>query len=118
MTMWEILHDGGIRHGLIEVDWLGEVYPAPDPDDPYSIAFAHCRSDGPSSPMYAHDVASYSAARFSYYFFILNSSECPQPSRLIRMMLGGSDQSAGVSHGLRASRIRAIRSFGTELRTG
>lgn len=40
MTMSEILHDRGVRHGLLEVDWLGEVYPAPDPDDPYSTAFA------------------------------------------------------------------------------
>ena len=34
--MSEILHDAGIRHALIEVDWLGEVYPAPDDSDPYS----------------------------------------------------------------------------------
>jgi dephospho-CoA kinase len=40
MTMSEILHDLGIRHGLLEVDWLGEVYPPPDPDDPYSTRFA------------------------------------------------------------------------------
>ena len=36
----EILHDRGIKHGLIEVDWLEGVYPAPDPSDPYSTAFA------------------------------------------------------------------------------
>ena len=35
-AMSEILHDHGIRHGLIEVDWLGEVYPPPDPTNPYS----------------------------------------------------------------------------------
>lgn len=40
MTVSEILHDRGIRHGLLEVDWLGEVYPAPDLDDPYSTGFA------------------------------------------------------------------------------
>lgn len=40
MTMSEILHDRGIRHGLLEVDWLGEVYPAPNPEDPYSTRFA------------------------------------------------------------------------------
>lgn len=40
MTMSEILHDRGVRHGLLEVDWLGEVYPAPNPDDPYSTSFA------------------------------------------------------------------------------
>ena len=39
-TMSEALHERGIRHGLLEIDWLGEVYPAPDPDDPYSTAFA------------------------------------------------------------------------------
>src|ERR687893_577173 len=40
MTMSEILHDRGIRHALIEVDSLGEVYPAPYPEDPYSTRFA------------------------------------------------------------------------------
>ena len=39
-AMSEILHERGIRHGLIEVDWLGQVYPAPDPDDPYGISLA------------------------------------------------------------------------------
>lgn len=39
-AMSEALHERGIRHGLIEVDWLGEVYPAPYPDDPYSTRFA------------------------------------------------------------------------------
>ncbi len=34
--MSEILHERGIRHALIEVDWLGEVYPAPDPANPYN----------------------------------------------------------------------------------
>lgn len=34
--MSEILHERGVRHALVEVDWLGEVYPAPDPSDPYS----------------------------------------------------------------------------------
>lgn len=34
--MSELLHERGIRHALLEVDWLGEVYPAPDPSDPYS----------------------------------------------------------------------------------
>ena len=34
--MSEILHEQGVRHALVEVDWLGEVYPAPDPADPYS----------------------------------------------------------------------------------
>src|SRR3712207_4409895 len=40
MTMSEILHDLDVRHALLEVDWLGEVYPAPFPDDPYSTRFA------------------------------------------------------------------------------
>ncbi|MFN2390114.1 MAG: AAA family ATPase [Actinomycetota bacterium] len=39
-AMSEILHERGIRHGILEVDWLGEVYPAPYPDDPYSTSFA------------------------------------------------------------------------------
>jgi thymidylate kinase len=33
----ELLHSKGIRHGLLELDWLGEVYPPPNPDDPYSL---------------------------------------------------------------------------------
>lgn len=33
--MSEILHERGIRHALIEVDWLGEVYPPPDDANPY-----------------------------------------------------------------------------------
>ncbi len=40
MTMSELLHESDIRHGLLEVDWLGEVYPAPYPEDPYSTRFA------------------------------------------------------------------------------
>ena len=35
-AMSELLHERSIRHALIEVDSLGEVYPAPDPKDPYS----------------------------------------------------------------------------------
>ena len=40
MTMSEMLHERRIRNGLLEVDWLGEVYPAPYPEDPYSTGFA------------------------------------------------------------------------------
>jgi hypothetical protein len=36
----EILHDRGIRHGLLEVDALEGVYPPPDPADPYSTDLA------------------------------------------------------------------------------
>ena len=39
-AMSEILHDEGVRHALLEVDWLGEVYPPPDPTDPYSNELA------------------------------------------------------------------------------
>ena len=39
-AMSEILHERGSRHALIEVDALGEVYPAPDPSDPYSTDLA------------------------------------------------------------------------------
>ena len=38
--MSEVLHEAGVRHALIEVDWLGEVYPAPEDADPYSNALA------------------------------------------------------------------------------
>jgi adenylylsulfate kinase len=36
----ERLHAKGIRHALIEIDWLGEVYPPPNPDEPYSLELA------------------------------------------------------------------------------
>ena len=39
-AMSELLHEQGSRHGLIEVDWLGEVYPPPDPTNPYSTDLA------------------------------------------------------------------------------
>ena len=39
-AMSELLHEADIRHALIEVDSLGEVYPAHDPDDPYGEALA------------------------------------------------------------------------------
>ena len=39
-AMSELLHEAGIRHGLVEVDSLGEVYPAHDPADPYGEALA------------------------------------------------------------------------------
>lgn len=31
-----VLHEAGIRHALLDLDWLGQVYPAPDADDPFS----------------------------------------------------------------------------------
>jgi adenylylsulfate kinase len=36
----ELLHTKGMRHGLIDLDWLGQVYPPPNPDDPYSLDLA------------------------------------------------------------------------------
>jgi predicted kinase len=35
----EILHARDIRHGLIEVDNFGGVYPSPDPHDPFNNEF-------------------------------------------------------------------------------
>ncbi|MGH2807381.1 MAG: AAA family ATPase [Actinomycetota bacterium] len=34
----EIMHARGIRHGLLEADWLQGVYPAPE-DDPFNTRF-------------------------------------------------------------------------------
>lgn len=36
----EVLHNLGIKHGLLEVDWLEGVYPPADPNDPHSTAFS------------------------------------------------------------------------------
>jgi adenylylsulfate kinase len=36
----EELHDRGIRHALIDLDWLGQVYPTPEGHDPYSYQLA------------------------------------------------------------------------------
>lgn len=35
-----LLHERQIRHALLDVDWLGQVYPPPDPDDPFSLDLA------------------------------------------------------------------------------
>ena len=37
----EDLHGRGIRHGLIDLDWLGGLYPPLDPDDPYSLELSY-----------------------------------------------------------------------------
>lgn len=36
----EVLHERGLRHALIEVDWLGQVYPAPEARDPYNVGLS------------------------------------------------------------------------------
>jgi adenylylsulfate kinase len=36
----ELLHENEMRHALIELDWLGQVYPPPRPSDPYSLDLA------------------------------------------------------------------------------
>lgn len=36
----ELLHERRLRHALIDVDWLGQVYPPPDPDDPYNMGLS------------------------------------------------------------------------------
>lgn len=35
-----LLHVRGMRHALIDLDWLGQVYPPPDGNDPYSLDLA------------------------------------------------------------------------------
>ena len=34
------LHEAGIRHALVDVDWLGQVYPPPDRRDPFNDSLA------------------------------------------------------------------------------
>lgn len=36
----ELLHSKGMRHALIDLDWLGQVYPPPDPVSPYALDLA------------------------------------------------------------------------------
>ena len=36
----EILHAAGLRHGLIEFDWLAQIYPPPDEDDRFNMGLA------------------------------------------------------------------------------
>lgn len=33
----EELHEHGIRHALVDLDWLAQVYPVPDPLDPHNM---------------------------------------------------------------------------------
>jgi predicted kinase len=35
------LHEAGIRHALLDVDWLGQVYPPLDESDPHTRALAY-----------------------------------------------------------------------------
>ncbi len=36
----ERLHQEGVRHGLLDLDWLGQVYPPPDEADPFNDSLA------------------------------------------------------------------------------
>lgn len=36
----EELHERGMRHALIDLDWLGQVYPTPEGHDPYAYDLA------------------------------------------------------------------------------
>lgn len=36
----EELHERGIRHALLDLDWLGQVYPTPDGHDPFGYELA------------------------------------------------------------------------------
>lgn len=46
----ELLHAKSIRHALIDVDWLGQLYPVADPGDPHSfeLAFKNLRAIAPN----------------------------------------------------------------------
>lgn len=35
-----ILHERGMRHALLDIDWLGQLYPPHDADDPFSLELA------------------------------------------------------------------------------
>ena len=39
-TISELLHERGVRHALIDLDWLGQVYPPLDADDPFDLSLA------------------------------------------------------------------------------
>lgn len=36
----EVLHERHIRHALIDLDWLGQIYPVPEGHDPYGYQLA------------------------------------------------------------------------------
>lgn len=36
----EFLHRAGRRHALMDLDWLGQLYPPAEPDDPYRLDLA------------------------------------------------------------------------------
>ena len=36
----ERLHEAGLRHALLDLDWLGQVYPPPDAGDPFNDSLA------------------------------------------------------------------------------
>jgi len=36
----ELLYSRGMHHALIDLDWLGQVYPPPDPMDPHALDLA------------------------------------------------------------------------------
>ena len=36
----ERLHEAGLRHALLDLDWLGQVYPPPDEADPFNDSLA------------------------------------------------------------------------------
>lgn len=39
-AMSMVLHERGVRHALLDLDWLGQVYPVPDGHDPYGYELA------------------------------------------------------------------------------
>lgn len=47
----ELLPERGIRHALIDLDWLGQVYPPLDADDPFDLSLA-LRNLAVTSPIF------------------------------------------------------------------
>ena len=49
-TISEELHEREIRHALLDLDWLGQVYPTPENHDPYSyeLAFQNLKQTWPN----------------------------------------------------------------------
>jgi hypothetical protein len=36
----EVLHARGLRHGLLDLDWLGQVYPPLRPEEPFDLSLS------------------------------------------------------------------------------
>jgi adenylylsulfate kinase len=74
----ELLHSNDIRHALIDVDWLGQVYPPPELDKPYSfdLAFKNLAAIAPN----------FDAAGANYFVIALTLTSQEELSQLRRAL--------------------------------